>query len=69
MLGPRTEWIHLPVPKGRTDPKCSAPLSDLKLDGPGLPRGWCMPTMRLGRGNASRLRGPNALFPFSVATE
>ncbi|KAI2609315.1 uncharacterized protein GGS25DRAFT_210633 [Hypoxylon fragiforme] len=40
-LKSRTEWIHLPVPKGRTDSDYLAPLNGLKLDSPSLNRPAC----------------------------
>ncbi|KAK8132241.1 Urod-like protein [Apiospora kogelbergensis] len=71
---PRTEWIHLPVPKERTDPAYFAPLARLKRDAPGLQP----PRIFLGlvhandeSGIKTRIEIAEAIlpFPFGVATE
>ncbi|KAI1084252.1 hypothetical protein F5B20DRAFT_288566 [Whalleya microplaca] len=73
-LGPRTEWIHLPVPKERTDPEYFSPLTGLKLDGSGSKP----PYIYLGvvhandeAGTKKRIETAQATVPFSfgVATE
>lgn len=73
-VAPRTEWIHLPVPKERTDPDYFAPLARLKLDAPGL-----LPLrIFLGLVHANDEPGTKTRieiaqeclpFPFGVATE
>ncbi|KAI1155936.1 hypothetical protein F4825DRAFT_405367 [Nemania diffusa] len=73
-ISSRTEWIHLPVPKGRTDSDYFSPLKDLKLDGTGSKR----PYLYLGvvhandeAGTSKRIEAAQTsiLFPFGVATE
>ncbi|KAI1377944.1 hypothetical protein F4677DRAFT_30842 [Hypoxylon crocopeplum] len=73
-LGPRTEWIHLPVPKGRTDSDYFSPLTGLKLDISGLKP----PHIYLGvvhandeAGTKKRIETAQATVPFhfGVATE
>ncbi|KAI2633147.1 hypothetical protein GGS26DRAFT_555458 [Hypomontagnella submonticulosa] len=73
-LGPRTEWIHLPVPKGRTDSEYFSPLAGLKLDSAGSKS----PYIYLGlvhandeAGTKKRIETAQASvpFPFGVATE
>ncbi|KAK8091453.1 hypothetical protein PG997_001814 [Apiospora hydei] len=73
-IGPRTEWVHLPVPKERTDPGYFAPLVRLRLDAPGLKP----PRLYLGVvhandevGTKKRVETAQAVvpFPFGVATE
>ncbi|KAK8064597.1 hypothetical protein PG994_007235 [Apiospora phragmitis] len=73
-LGPRIEWIHLPVPKERTDPGYFAPLTRLNLNAPGLKP----PHIYLGvvhandeAGTRKRVETAQAVvpFPFGVATE
>ncbi|KAI6086543.1 hypothetical protein F4821DRAFT_237945 [Hypoxylon rubiginosum] len=73
-LGPRTEWIHMPVPKGRTDPEYFAPLTGLKLNSSGSKP----PYMYLGlvhandeAGTKKRIETAQAIVPFhfGVATE
>ncbi|KAH9909709.1 hypothetical protein F4778DRAFT_10296 [Xylariomycetidae sp. FL2044] len=70
----RTAWIHMPVPKGRTDPDYFSPLKGLKLDSSGLPS----PKIYLGMvhandeaGTRKRIETAKAIvpFPFGVATE
>ncbi|KAK7932241.1 hypothetical protein PG985_002953 [Apiospora marii] len=73
-LGPRTEWIHLPVPKERNDAEYFAPLARLRLDAPGsLP-----PRIFLGLVHANDESGTKRRiemaqkvlpFPFGVATK
>ncbi|KAI6081446.1 hypothetical protein F4821DRAFT_26780 [Hypoxylon rubiginosum] len=72
-LGSRTEWIHLPVPKGRTDSDYFTPLNGLKLDNPGS-----KPHVYLGVVHANDEAGTkkrieiaqnSVTFPFGVATE
>ncbi|KAI1205350.1 uncharacterized protein F4807DRAFT_289203 [Annulohypoxylon truncatum] len=74
-IGPRTEWIHLPVPKERTDSDYFKPLTGLKLDSyPGSKP----PYIYLGLVHANDEAGTkkrietaqaNVSFPFGVATE
>ncbi|KAK7992381.1 hypothetical protein PG988_001175 [Apiospora saccharicola] len=73
-IAPRTEWIHLPVPKDRTDPDYFAPLARLQLDAPGLQP----PRIFLGLVHANDEAGTKTRietaqrslpFPFGVATE
>ncbi|KAI1271328.1 hypothetical protein F5Y07DRAFT_383164 [Xylaria sp. FL0933] len=73
-LGARTEWIHLPVPKERTDPGYFAPLVNLKVDISGSKP----PYIYLGvvhandeAGTKKRIETAQAIvpFPFGVATE
>ncbi|RYC60714.1 hypothetical protein CHU98_g5478 [Xylaria longipes] len=73
-LGPRTEWIHLPVPKGRTDSEYFLPLTGLKLDSSGSKS----PYLYLGvvhandeSGTKKRIETAQASipFPFGVSTE
>ncbi|KAK8022819.1 hypothetical protein PG993_013586 [Apiospora rasikravindrae] len=73
-IGPRVEWIHLPVPKERIDPGYFTPLTHLKLDAPGLKP----PRIYLGvvhandeAGTKKRVEIAQAIvpFPFGVATE
>ncbi|KAI1779528.1 hypothetical protein F4818DRAFT_399612 [Hypoxylon cercidicola] len=73
-LGLRTEWIHLPVPKGRMDSDYFSPLNGLKLDGAGSNP----PYVYLGVVHANDEAGTkkrievaqaNVPFPFGVATE
>ncbi|KAI1185984.1 hypothetical protein F5B17DRAFT_405750 [Nemania serpens] len=73
-LGPRTEWIHLPVPKGRTDAEYFSPLTGLKLDSSGSKP----PYLYLGvvhandeDGTKKRIATAQASipFPFGVSTE
>ncbi|KAI0521563.1 hypothetical protein F5B22DRAFT_542843 [Xylaria bambusicola] len=73
-LGPRTEWIHLPVPKNRTDPEYFLPLKDLKLNETGAKP----PHLYLGvvhakdeSGTRKRIETAQATIPFSfgVSTE
>ncbi|KAI1133168.1 hypothetical protein F5Y10DRAFT_229556 [Nemania abortiva] len=73
-LGPRTEWIHLPVPKGRTDADYLSALDGLNLNSPGLKP----PRLYLGvvhaddeAGTKKRIETARARvpFPFGVATE
>ncbi|OTA98013.1 hypothetical protein M426DRAFT_70564 [Hypoxylon sp. CI-4A] len=73
-LGPRTEWIHLPVPKRRTDSDYFSPLNGLKLDRAGSNP----PKVYLGvvhandeAGTKKRIEAAQASvsFPFGVATE
>ncbi|KAK8104472.1 uncharacterized protein PG998_011505 [Apiospora kogelbergensis] len=73
-IAPRTEWIHLPVPKERTDPAYFAPLARLKRDAPGLQP----PRIFLGlvhandeSGTKTRIEIAEAIlpFPFGMATK
>ncbi|KAK9413229.1 hypothetical protein SUNI508_02428 [Seiridium unicorne] len=73
-LGRRTEWIHMPVPKDRTDSGYFAPLTGLKLDGYGSKSSH----LYLGvvhandeAGTKKRIQTAQAAvpFPFGVATE
>ena len=73
-LGPRTEWIHLPVPKNRADSEYFAPLTALKLNSSGSKP----PQIYLGVVHANDEAGTqkrievaraNFPFPFGVATE
>ncbi|KAI1383850.1 uncharacterized protein F4822DRAFT_417834 [Hypoxylon trugodes] len=73
-LGSRTEWIHLPVPKERTDPDYFLPLAGLKLDDSGSKP----PYIYLGvvhandeAGTKKRIETAQATvqFPFGIATE
>ncbi|KAI1139218.1 hypothetical protein F5Y05DRAFT_341571 [Hypoxylon sp. FL0543] len=73
-IGPRTEWIHLPVPKERTDSDYFAPLTSLKIDSSGSKA----PHVYLGlvhandeAGTKKRIETAQATvpFPFGVATE
>ncbi|KAJ8108698.1 hypothetical protein ONZ43_g6348 [Nemania bipapillata] len=74
-LGPRTEWIHIPVPKDRTDPDYLSALTSLKLNSAG---GSTPPRLYLGvvhandeAGTKKRIETAQAClpFPFGVATE
>jgi hypothetical protein len=76
-IAPRTEWIHLPVPKGRTDAAYFAPLTGLKLNG-GADQGQKPPRLYLGLVHANDETGTRKRievaksaipFPFGVATE
>ncbi|KAI0483824.1 hypothetical protein F4859DRAFT_529155 [Xylaria cf. heliscus] len=73
-LHPRTEWIHLPVPKQRTDSDYFSPLTGLKLDNSSSKP----PYIYLGVVHANDKAGTNKRietakatvpFPFGVATE
>ncbi|KAI1421981.1 hypothetical protein F5Y12DRAFT_765087 [Xylaria sp. FL1777] len=73
-LGSRTEWIHLPVPKERTDPDYFAPLTGLMLESSGSKP----PHLYLGvvhandeAGTKKRIEAAQASvrIPFGVATE
>ncbi|KAI0799440.1 hypothetical protein GGR55DRAFT_480399 [Xylaria sp. FL0064] len=73
-LGPRTEWIHLPVPKERTDSEYFTPLTGLRLDTCGSKP----PYIYLGvvhandeAGTKKRIETAQVVVPFSfgVATE
>lgn len=73
-LGPRTKWIHLPVPKERVDSGYFLPLAGLKLDRSGSKP----PHVYLGlvhandeAGTQKRIETAQASvpFPFGVATE
>ncbi|KAK7937207.1 uncharacterized protein PG986_014075, partial [Apiospora aurea] len=73
-IGPRTGWIHLPVPKERTDPGYFAPLVRLRLGAPELKP----PRLYLGVvhandevGTKKRVETAQAVvpFPFGEATE
>ncbi|KAI1320141.1 hypothetical protein F5Y16DRAFT_390291 [Xylariaceae sp. FL0255] len=73
-LGPRTRWIHLPVPKNRTDLDYFTPLNNLKLDD----FGSTPPYVYLGlvhandeAGTKKRIETAQASvpFPFGVSTE
>lgn len=73
-ISPRTEWIHLPVPKERTDAAYFSPLTGLKLDSSGSKP----PHIYLGvvhandeAGTKKRIETAQASvsFPFGVATE
>jgi methionine synthase II (cobalamin-independent) len=73
-LGSRTEWIHLPVPKGRTDSDYFSPLNNLKLDSSGSKP----PHVYLGlvhandeAGTQKRIETAQATVPFTfgVGTE
>ncbi|KAI1409631.1 hypothetical protein F5Y13DRAFT_169716 [Hypoxylon sp. FL1857] len=74
IIGPRTEWIHLPVPKERMDSDYFSPLTGLKLDSSGSKP----PYVYLGlvhaddeAGTKQRIETAQASvpFPFGVATE
>ncbi|KAI1455389.1 hypothetical protein F4805DRAFT_271976 [Annulohypoxylon moriforme] len=74
-ISQRTEWIHLPVPKSRTDAAYFAPLTGLKLSTSGSTRA---PYVYLGvvhandeAGTKKRIETAQATvpFPFGVATE
>ncbi|KAI0180858.1 hypothetical protein GGR52DRAFT_521906 [Hypoxylon sp. FL1284] len=74
-LGPRTAWIHVPVPKDRTDAEYFAPLKSLRLDNSA---GSESPRVYLGLVHASDEEGTrkrietaqaSVPFPFGVATE
>jgi methionine synthase II (cobalamin-independent) len=76
IVGSRTKWIHLPVPKERTDSDYFAPLASLNLNRPGV--GSKPPHIFLGLVHANDEAGTQkridtALgtvpFPFGVATE
>ncbi|KAI0156822.1 hypothetical protein GGR57DRAFT_511174 [Xylariaceae sp. FL1272] len=73
-LGPRTQWVHLPVPKNRTDSDYFAPLKNLNLDDSGS----TPPYVYLGLvhaddepGTKKRIETAQATVPFSfgVSTE
>ncbi|ETS88203.1 hypothetical protein PFICI_02031 [Pestalotiopsis fici W106-1] len=73
----RTEWIHLPVPKGRTDPEYFSPLAGLELHDH-IGQGQKPPRLYLGLvhandevGTRKRIEMAEATvpFPFGVATE
>ncbi|KAI0838527.1 hypothetical protein F5Y06DRAFT_48521 [Hypoxylon sp. FL0890] len=73
-VGSRTQWIHLPVPKERTDSDYFSPLTGLKLDSFGSKP----PDIYLGvvhandeAGTKKRIETARASvpFPFGVATE
>ncbi|KAI8630410.1 hypothetical protein F5Y19DRAFT_463837 [Xylariaceae sp. FL1651] len=63
-LGPRTEWIHMPVPKERTDSAYFSPLTRLRLDSSGSKN----PHIYLGVKRIETAQA-NVPFPFGVATE
>ncbi|KAI0397652.1 hypothetical protein F5Y17DRAFT_454807 [Xylariaceae sp. FL0594] len=73
-LGSRTEWIHMPVPKSRTDRAYFAPLAGLELDGDASGH----PYLYLGvvhandeAGTRKRIEAAQSIVPFTfgVATE
>ncbi|CAJ2511699.1 Uu.00g073240.m01.CDS01 [Anthostomella pinea] len=73
-LGPRTEWIHLPVPKERTDPGYFAPLAGLKLDSsaskpPRIYLGVVHANDEAGTKKRIDTAQASVPFPFGVATE
>ncbi|KAF1952727.1 hypothetical protein CC80DRAFT_452144 [Byssothecium circinans] len=74
-LSVRTEWIHLPVPKDRTDSEYFSPLASLKLNTSSISK---PPQIYLGlvhandeAGTQKRIETAQASvpFPFGVATE
>ncbi len=73
-LGPRTEWIHLPVPKERTDSHYFSSLAGLELDSFGLkPPYVCLGVVYANDKAATKKRNKTARagvsFPFGVAIE
>ncbi|KAI0415222.1 hypothetical protein F5X98DRAFT_347324 [Xylaria grammica] len=73
-IGSRTEWIHLPVPKGRTDSDYFSPLKGLKLEKTGSKRPYIylgVVHANDGAGTKKRIETAQASvpFPFGVATE
>lgn len=63
------EWIHMPVPKDRTDAAYFEPLKDLKLDGSRLYLGVVHPNDEAG--TKEKILAAQSVFkePFGVATE
>ncbi|KAI0376104.1 hypothetical protein F5Y04DRAFT_267190 [Hypomontagnella monticulosa] len=71
-LGPRTEWIHLPVPKERTDSKYFSHLNGLKLDSakpPYIYLGVVHANDEAGTKKRIEAAQANVPFSFGVATE
>jgi hypothetical protein len=75
-IGPRTRWIHLPVPKERADAEYYTPLADLKLNSSGS--GTKPPLLYLGLVHASDETGTRKRidtarssipFNFGISTE
>jgi methionine synthase II (cobalamin-independent) len=75
-IGPRTRWIHLPVPKERSDGQYFAPLAGLKLNMSGS--GSKPPLLYLGlvhandeAGTRKRIETAQSSIPFAfgIATE
>ncbi|XDG06461.1 hypothetical protein ABKA04_006076 [Annulohypoxylon sp. FPYF3050] len=74
-LGNRTEWVHLPVPKGRTDSDYFLPITNLKLENhyntkpPYLYLGVVHANDDVGTKKRIETAKANVPFPFGVATE
>ncbi|KAF2971418.1 hypothetical protein GQX73_g2168 [Xylaria multiplex] len=73
-LAPRTEWIHLPVPKERTDFDYFSPLTSLELDSSGskppyLYLGVVHANDEVGTKKRIETAQASVPFPFGVATE
>ncbi|KAI1365676.1 hypothetical protein F5Y08DRAFT_303376 [Xylaria arbuscula] len=73
-LGSRTEWIHVPVPKGRRGPEYLAAISGLKLNGSAAkPSRLYLGLVHANdeAGTKKRIETAQACvpFPFGVATE
>ncbi|KAJ4358684.1 uncharacterized protein N0V89_003268 [Didymosphaeria variabile] len=75
-IGSRTRWIHLPIPKDRSDAEYFAPLAGLKLNG--LDSGSKPPLLYLGlvhandeAGTRKRIETAQSSIPFTfgIATE
>ena len=78
IIGTRTAWIHLPVPKDRTDPGYFSSISGLELNRHSRVSGAATPYLYLGLVHANDEAGTwerietaaaNIPFPFGVATE
>jgi hypothetical protein len=75
-IGPRTQWIHLPVPKERSDADYFAPLTGLKLsnstsgsDSPLLYLGLVHANDEAGTRKRIETAQSSIPFPFGIATE